>query len=132
MRTISVQVQPDHLRRMTAVKRPVLAVTELVWNGLDADATRVRVILEKDKLGLMAEDFHQVFKRGSDTTINGQEVQMALWLAVQELEKRTIEQEKQDTQIAKQDAQIAALAEENQEMKVRIERLEALIEKVLQ
>ena len=38
-----------------------------------------------DRLGLIAEDFHQVFGRGSDTTINGQEVQMALWLAVQEL-----------------------------------------------
>lgn len=48
----------------------------------------------KDKLGLMAEDFHQVFKRGTDTTINGQEVQMALWLAVQELEKRTASQQK--------------------------------------
>ncbi|MEM1182310.1 MAG: tail fiber domain-containing protein, partial [Acidobacteriota bacterium] len=39
----------------------------------------------KDKLGLMAEDFHSVFGRGEDTMINGQEVQMALWLAVQEL-----------------------------------------------
>jgi hypothetical protein len=39
----------------------------------------------KDKLGLMAEDFHKVFGRGSDQTINGQEVDMALWLAVKEL-----------------------------------------------
>lgn len=38
-----------------------------------------------DKLGLIAEDFHTVFGRGSDKEINGQEVQMALWLAVQEL-----------------------------------------------
>ena len=42
----------------------------------------------KDKIGLMAEDFHQVFKRGSDKLINGQEVEMALWLAVQELTKQ--------------------------------------------
>ena len=39
----------------------------------------------QDKLGLIAEDFHGVFGRGSDKVINGQEVQMALWLAVQEL-----------------------------------------------
>jgi len=39
----------------------------------------------KDKLGLMAEDFHTVFRRGSDKLINGQEVEMALWLAVREL-----------------------------------------------
>ena len=42
----------------------------------------------KDRLGLMAEDFHQVFGRGSDKVINGQEVEMALWLAVQELTQR--------------------------------------------
>lgn len=36
-------------------------------------------------LGLMAEDFHTVFGRGSDKMITGQDVQMALWLAVQEL-----------------------------------------------
>ncbi|MEM7355993.1 MAG: tail fiber domain-containing protein [Acidobacteriota bacterium] len=39
----------------------------------------------KDSMGLMAEDFHQVFGRGSDKMISSQEVQMALWLAVQKL-----------------------------------------------
>jgi hypothetical protein len=39
----------------------------------------------KDRLGLMAEDFHTIFGRGSDKVINGQEVELALWLAVQEL-----------------------------------------------
>src|SRR5260221_6630056 len=38
-----------------------------------------------DRLGLIAEDFHQVFERGSDKYIDGQEVQMALWMAVQKL-----------------------------------------------
>ncbi|MEM6797275.1 MAG: tail fiber domain-containing protein, partial [Acidobacteriota bacterium] len=38
-----------------------------------------------NRLGLIAEDFHRVFGRGSDKTLSGQEVQMALWLAVQEL-----------------------------------------------
>lgn len=39
----------------------------------------------KDRVGLIAEDFHQIFGRGSEKYINGQEVQMALWLAVKEL-----------------------------------------------
>lgn len=45
----------------------------------------------KGRLGLMAEDFHQVFGRGSDKLLNGQEVEMAMWLAVQELTARNNE-----------------------------------------
>ena len=39
----------------------------------------------KDRVGLIAEDFHTIFERGSEKYINGSEVQMALWLAVKEL-----------------------------------------------
>lgn len=39
----------------------------------------------KDRMGLIAEDFYQVFGRGDDKHIDGQDVQMALWLAVQKL-----------------------------------------------
>lgn len=39
----------------------------------------------EDQMGLVAEDFHQVFGRGSDKMLSTNEVQMALWLAVQEL-----------------------------------------------
>jgi len=39
----------------------------------------------KDKMGLVAEDFHTIFGRGSDKRISGQEMIMALWLSVQEL-----------------------------------------------
>ncbi len=39
----------------------------------------------KDKMGLIAEDFYKIFGRGDDKHINGQEVEMALWLAVQQL-----------------------------------------------
>lgn len=42
----------------------------------------------KDRIGLMAEDFHQIFGRGSDKEIDGSEVEMALWLAVRELTAR--------------------------------------------
>jgi hypothetical protein len=36
-------------------------------------------------LGLIAEDFHTVLGRGDDKHIDGQDVQMALWMAVQKL-----------------------------------------------
>lgn len=39
----------------------------------------------KDRLGLIAEDFHQVFQRGDEKYIDGSEVQLALWMAVQQL-----------------------------------------------
>lgn len=45
----------------------------------------------KDRIGLVAEDFHQVFRRGSDKELSGHEVTMALWLAVQELSARVEE-----------------------------------------
>ena len=38
-----------------------------------------------NKIGLIAEDFHQIFKRGDEKSLSGDEVKMALWLAVQEL-----------------------------------------------
>jgi hypothetical protein len=39
----------------------------------------------EDEIGIMAEDFHQIFGRGSDKKLSGHEMQVALWLAVQEL-----------------------------------------------
>jgi hypothetical protein len=39
----------------------------------------------KDRIGLIAEDFHEVLGRGDEKYINGGEVQVALWLAVQQL-----------------------------------------------
>lgn len=46
-----------------------------------------------DRIGLMAEDFHAIFGRGEATMLSGQEIQMALWLAVQELAARNAELE---------------------------------------
>jgi Histidine kinase-, DNA gyrase B-, and HSP90-like ATPase len=46
----AVVVQQDFLERQ-AKATPVAAVAELIWNGLDADATRVDVDLEPDGLG---------------------------------------------------------------------------------
>jgi len=45
----------------------------------------------ENRIGLMAEDFHQIFGRGDDRLLDGNEVQMALWLAVKELTARNKE-----------------------------------------
>ncbi|MDP7610615.1 MAG: tail fiber domain-containing protein, partial [Candidatus Woesearchaeota archaeon] len=39
-----------------------------------------------NKIGLIAEDFHQIFKRGDEKSLSGDEVKMALWLAIQEIQ----------------------------------------------
>jgi len=66
-----------------------------------------------DKMGLIAEDFHTVFGRGSDKEISGQEVTMALWLAVQEL---TEENGKLKEKNGKMEADIESLRQEVQEV----------------
>lgn len=56
-----------------------------------------------------------MLERGDGRTVDGQDVQMVLWLAAQELNKNNGEQQKQ----------IDALKSENQELKQRILALEA-------
>lgn len=41
----------------------------------------------KDRMGVMAEDFHTIFGRGSNTSINGDEVRWTMWLSIQALIK---------------------------------------------
>ena len=47
----TIEIQPDFLERQSKA-RPVQAVAELVWNGLDADASRIDVRLEYGDLGM--------------------------------------------------------------------------------
>jgi HSP90 family molecular chaperone len=47
---VSVEVQNDHLEKLAAAKRPILAIAELIWNALDADAKLVTVQLERNGL----------------------------------------------------------------------------------
>src|SRR5258708_9358722 len=55
MKIITVEVQPDHLQTIARVKRPLGAVAELIWNGLDADATQIDVELRRNQMeGLTA------------------------------------------------------------------------------
>lgn len=51
MKEIRVEVQSDHLERLASVRKPILAVAELIWNSLDADATKVRVKFRHNRLG---------------------------------------------------------------------------------
>ena len=54
-KTLQIQVQDDHLARIAQTRKPILALAELIWNALDADATRVDVtLLDNDLNGLMA------------------------------------------------------------------------------
>lgn len=50
MKTITINVQPDHLAALTVARNPLRAVAELIWNGLDADAHLVRVVFEDNDL----------------------------------------------------------------------------------
>lgn len=49
--TFEIEVQDDYLQRLAQVQKPILAVAELIWNAVDADADRVDVILLDDSLG---------------------------------------------------------------------------------
>lgn len=50
----SVEVQEDYLKNMTGAK-PVQALTELIWNALNADAIDVGVSSEYNELETLAE-----------------------------------------------------------------------------
>ncbi len=49
--TFEIEVQDDHLQRISQVQKPILAVAELIWNAVDADADRVTITLQDDQLG---------------------------------------------------------------------------------
>lgn len=51
MHKLELAVATDHVEKLTKFKKPILAVEELVWNSLDADATEVRVELTESRLG---------------------------------------------------------------------------------
>jgi Histidine kinase-, DNA gyrase B-, and HSP90-like ATPase len=47
----TVQVESDHIRKLTTA-RPIAAVAELIWNAVDADATRVDVEVDVDGIAM--------------------------------------------------------------------------------
>ena len=50
----SIEVQTDFLEKITRAK-PVQALAEFIWNGLDADASKVDVSLVEGDLGGLSE-----------------------------------------------------------------------------
>lgn len=64
----------------------------------------------ENRIGLLAEEFHQIFGRGSETELSGSEVQMALWLGVKALSDQNAE-----------------LKQQNRELQQRLERVEKVL-----
>lgn len=52
MKTLRVQVEQDYLARLASSRKPSTAVAELLWNSVDADATRVDVEYHDNGLGI--------------------------------------------------------------------------------
>lgn len=50
MDTISLVAKPDHILKLAGIGDPTRAIIELIWNGLDAEATNVEVELTFDEL----------------------------------------------------------------------------------
>jgi hypothetical protein len=51
MKTVLVKVQSDHLERLASAVNPIVAICELIWNSLDADAMTVNVEIDRNPLG---------------------------------------------------------------------------------
>ncbi|WP_442738215.1 ATP-binding protein [Streptomyces pseudogriseolus] len=51
MEKVTLQVEQDHVEGVARLGNPLGAVIELVWNALDADATEVRVEIERQEIG---------------------------------------------------------------------------------
>ena len=50
LKRLSVSVGADHIESLARARKPLLAVIELIWNALDADAKRVSVVLTPNAL----------------------------------------------------------------------------------
>jgi DNA mismatch repair ATPase MutL len=49
-RILEVHAQEDFVEKLTAAQ-PAQALAELIWNGLDAEATRVAVEVDRGRFG---------------------------------------------------------------------------------
>jgi hypothetical protein len=51
MTTLNLLAKQDFLEREASGRDPIKAISELVWNSLDADATTIEVVFERNPLG---------------------------------------------------------------------------------
>ena len=54
MKTVTVQVESDHILTLCRAKKPILAIAELIWNSFDADSKQVQVKISDNHLGDIA------------------------------------------------------------------------------
>ena len=71
-----IQVQDDHLARLTYARKPIHAVAELIWNAIDADADNVSVSLRPGALGgidavEVADDGHGIPYADAEALFSG-------------------------------------------------------------
>ena len=50
MAELHLQAGDDHVARLAHENDPVRAIVELLWNAIDAEATKVAVALDRDEL----------------------------------------------------------------------------------
>lgn len=80
LKRLNVGVGADHIDTLIRARKPLLAIIELIWNSLDADAKRVSVILtpnglsgldtiqiEDDGDGITPEEFDEGFGQLGDS-----------------------------------------------------------------
>jgi DNA topoisomerase VI subunit B len=46
-----VRVEGDHIKKLASAK-PIQAVAEVIWNAVDADATRIDLDIESDEIAM--------------------------------------------------------------------------------
>jgi hypothetical protein len=51
MERIELEVGQDHVESLAKLRNPLIAIEEMIWNGLDADATDISVQLRTNSLG---------------------------------------------------------------------------------
>ena len=55
MQTLDLKVEQDHIESLAKVRNPIIAIEELIWNGLDADAEKIVIELVLNNLGGLAK-----------------------------------------------------------------------------
>jgi HSP90 family molecular chaperone len=50
MQTLTIEVTQDHIDDLAKARKPIFGLTELIWNGVDADATEVTIRLNRNRL----------------------------------------------------------------------------------
>jgi DNA topoisomerase VI subunit B len=68
METLTIEVAQDHIDRIAKARNPILGLVELIWNSVDADATKVRIQINRNTLGSI--DSVQVVDNGLGITMN--------------------------------------------------------------